>query len=344
MADARKTGTTAGTPPNPTELLRLIDGWLDATRHDAEHPWRVSIAQTLAAHGTGKSAKLAPLNRPLAAHGTGGEPRDHAADVLLGAQDDLMHQVPVALEAALPGTLPLAQVRQAAALYLQRTGRRPNTLLLSADALAMMLQCSDYWGNLRGDAQQITTLNNLKCILSVDNIVVTGPGPLAAALTCVTVEASHDRTRVHLVQQKLNTLSVTLGAFKLAALQQEETGADLCWPELLDAIEALVPDLDGINAGLPDVDQRAADLERLNAQVAGADLQAAAEAYAFAQAVIHVQDQPAAGAQRPAATGGTQAGGNAQSEVPKARPVTAVKQPRTQAPAARKRPAQLATA
>jgi hypothetical protein len=35
----------------PVELLRQLDGWLDNTGHDSEHPWRVCIGATLAAYG-----------------------------------------------------------------------------------------------------------------------------------------------------------------------------------------------------------------------------------------------------------------------------------------------------
>jgi len=35
----------------PLQLLRQLDGWLDNTGHDDEHPWRVCIGATLATHG-----------------------------------------------------------------------------------------------------------------------------------------------------------------------------------------------------------------------------------------------------------------------------------------------------
>lgn len=34
--------------PTPHELLRLLDGWLMNCRYGADHPWRLSIARTLA--------------------------------------------------------------------------------------------------------------------------------------------------------------------------------------------------------------------------------------------------------------------------------------------------------
>lgn len=37
----------------PVELLGALDGWLTETGHDGGHPWRVSIAETLAAHEGG---------------------------------------------------------------------------------------------------------------------------------------------------------------------------------------------------------------------------------------------------------------------------------------------------
>jgi hypothetical protein len=59
--DTVPAGTPGTTPLPPHELLQALDGWLAGTGHDSAHPWRASIAHTLAAHPHGASAPRVDL-------------------------------------------------------------------------------------------------------------------------------------------------------------------------------------------------------------------------------------------------------------------------------------------
>lgn len=45
---ARTTAPTGA--PSPADLLLKLDQWMNAAQYGADHPWRLSIAETLAAH------------------------------------------------------------------------------------------------------------------------------------------------------------------------------------------------------------------------------------------------------------------------------------------------------
>jgi len=53
------------TPATPVGLLRQLDGWLDQSGHDQDHPWRIAIAATLQQY---------PSDCTAAAHGMPTEP------------------------------------------------------------------------------------------------------------------------------------------------------------------------------------------------------------------------------------------------------------------------------
>jgi hypothetical protein len=73
MADTSRIAPTV-MPATPAGLLRQIDGWLANTNHGSGHPWRQSIAATLAAEDRAQDAPE-PAYEPFKWHSKADEAR-----------------------------------------------------------------------------------------------------------------------------------------------------------------------------------------------------------------------------------------------------------------------------